>query len=110
VDVQGEALSLVVIDKLPFDVPNDPVVSARIESIRRAEGKPFVDYQVPAAVIDLKQGLGRLIRSRQDRGILAVMDGRLLTRPYGRIFLNSIPPYRLVHDLDDVRRFFASTN
>ena len=110
VDVQGEALSLVVIDKLPFDVPNDPVVSARIESIRRAQGKPFVDYQVPAAVIDLKQGLGRLIRSRQDRGILAVMDGRLLTRPYGRIFLNSIPPYRLVHELDDVRRFFASTN
>ncbi len=110
VDVQGEALSLVVIDKLPFDVPNDPVVSARIETIRRAAGKPFVEYQVPAAVIDLKQGLGRLIRSRQDRGILAVMDGRLLTRPYGRIFLNSIPPYRLVHDLDDVRRFFTSSN
>ena len=110
VDVQGEALSLVVIDKLPFDVPNDPVVSARIETIRRAEGQPFVEYQVPSAVIDLKQGLGRLIRSRQDRGVLAIMDGRLLTRPYGRIFLNSIPPYRLVHDLDDVRRFFASEN
>lgn len=110
VDVQGEALSLVVIDKLPFDVPDDPVVAARIEAIRKAEGQPFVEYQVPAAVIDLKQGLGRLIRSRQDKGVLAILDGRLLTRPYGRIFLNSIPPYRLVHDLDDVRRFFASSN
>jgi len=108
VDVQGESLSLVVIDKLPFDVPRDPVVAARIEAIRRADGEPFIGYQVPAAVIDLKQGLGRLIRSRQDRGVLAVMDARLMTRPYGRVFLDSIPPYPVVHDIKDVRQFFAA--
>ena len=106
VDVQGDALSLVVIDKLPFDVPSDPVVAARIEAIRAEGGNPFVEYQIPAAVIDLKQGLGRLLRSRKDRGVLAVMDARLLTRPYGRIFLDSLPPYRLVHDIESVRTFF----
>ncbi len=106
VDVQGEALSLVVIDKLPFDVPSDPVVAARIETIRRAGGSPFGEYQVPAAVIDLKQGLGRLIRSRRDRGILAVMDSRLVTRSYGRVFLDSLPPYPLVHDIQSARSFF----
>ena len=106
VDVQGEALSLVVIDKLPFDVPSDPIVAARIEAIRRAGGNPFTRYQIPAAVIDLKQGLGRLLRSRQDRGVLAVLDVRLLTRPYGRTFINSLPPYPLLHDIDAVRKFF----
>ena len=106
VDVQGEALSLVTIDKLPFDVPSDPIVAARIEAIRSRGGNPFTRYQIPAAVIDLKQGLGRLLRSRQDRGVLAVMDARLLTRPYGRTFLNSLPPYPLLHDLDAVRHFF----
>ncbi len=108
VDVQGDALSLVVIDKLPFDVPSDPIVAARIEAIRRGGGNPFSEYQIPAAVIGLKQGLGRLIRSRQDRGVLAVMDTRLLTRPYGRVFLSSIPPYPVVHDIDKVRAFFTS--
>jgi len=110
VDVQGDALSLVVIDKLPFDVPSDPIVAARIEAIRKSGGVPFSEYQVPAAVIDLKQGLGRLIRSRRDRGVLAVMDARLMTRPYGRVFINSLPPYPVVHDLQDVRSFFASAN
>ena len=106
VDVQGDSLSLVVIDKLPFDVPSDPIVSARIESLKRQGGNPFGEYQIPSAVIDLKQGLGRLIRSRQDRGVLAVMDARLLTRPYGRTFINSLPPYRLVHDIKEVGKFF----
>jgi ATP-dependent DNA helicase DinG len=99
----------VVIDKLPFDVPSDPIVAARIEALRRSGGNPFVDYQIPAAVIDLKQGLGRLLRSRQDRGVLAVMDARLLTRPYGRTFINSLPPYPLLHDIEAVRRFFNAT-
>ncbi len=107
VDVQGEQLSLVIIDKLPFDAPGDPVVAARIDAIRRGGGDPFLEYQVPSAVIDLKQGLGRLLRSRRDRGILAVMDARLLSRGYGRVFLNSLPPFPVVHDLDTVRTFFA---
>ena len=106
VDVQGDALSLVVIDKLPFDVPSDPIVAARIESIRRDGGNPFTEYQIPAAVMDLKQGLGRLLRSRKDRGVLSVMDSRLLTRPYGRVFIDSLPPYRILHDLESVRDFF----
>ena len=109
VDVQGDALSLVVIDKLPFDVPSDPIVSARIEAIRSAGGAPFAKYQLPAAVIDLKQGLGRLIRSRQDRGLLAVMDVRLRTRPYGRVFINSLPPFPVIHEIEAARAFFDRT-
>jgi ATP-dependent DNA helicase DinG len=107
VDVQGDQLSLVVIDKLPFDAPGDPVVAARIDAIRRHGGDPFMEYQVPSAVIDLKQGLGRLLRSRRDRGVLAIMDARLLSKRYGRVFLNSLPPFPVVHDLDTVRTFFA---
>jgi ATP-dependent DNA helicase DinG len=106
VDVAGEALSLVVIDKIPFDVPNDPLVSARIERIRSLGGDPFRDYQIPSAAIELKQGLGRLIRSRADRGILAVLDARLRTRSYGTRLLKAIPPFPVVSDLEQVRRFF----
>jgi ATP-dependent DNA helicase DinG len=107
VDVPGEALSLVVIDKLPFDVPSDPLIAARIERIRENEGNPFAEYQTPMAVLDLKQGLGRLLRSRGDRGILAVLDPRLTTKGYGKTFLSSLPPYPIVRDRDAAAAFFA---
>ena len=106
VDVPGEALSLVVIDKLPFDVPSDPIVAARIERIREDEGNPFAEYQVPMAVLDLKQGLGRLLRSKGDRGILAVLDPRLTTKGYGKTFLASLPPYPVVRSRDEAAAFF----
>ncbi|HEY7510879.1 MAG TPA: helicase C-terminal domain-containing protein, partial [Vicinamibacteria bacterium] len=106
VDVVGEQLSCVIIDKLPFASPSDPIVSARIERLRSRGGNPFSDYQVPVAVLMLKQGLGRLIRSRADRGILAVLDSRLVEKPYGRRFLESLPPARLVHELDEVSRWW----
>jgi ATP-dependent DNA helicase DinG len=103
VDVVGEQLSCVIIDKLPFASPSDPVVSARIERLRHRGGDAFSEYQVPVAILMLKQGLGRLIRSRGDRGILAVLDSRLVEKGYGRRFLASLPPAELVHELDRVR-------
>ena len=109
VDVPGEALSLVVVDKLPFDVPDDPLVAARIERIREEGGNPFREYQLPMAVLELKQGLGRLLRSTADRGILAVLDPRLTERPYGKTFLRSLPPYPIVRTLDACREFFETT-
>jgi ATP-dependent DNA helicase DinG len=105
VDVAGEQLSCVIIDKLPFASPSDPVVEARIDRIRTRGGNAFVDYQVPVAILMLKQGLGRLIRTASDRGILAVLDSRLVERAYGRRFLESLPPARLVHDLSEVEEF-----
>jgi ATP-dependent DNA helicase DinG len=107
VDVVGDQLSCVIIDKLPFASPGDPVVSARIDRLHSQGGNPFAEYQVPVAVLTLKQGLGRLIRSAQDRGILAVLDSRLVEKSYGRRFLASLPPARLVHDLDEVGKFFG---
>ena len=106
VDVQGERLSCVVIDKLPFSVPSDPVVAARIRYLNQSGGNAFYDYQIPEAIILLKQGFGRLIRSQTDRGILALLDKRVLTKSYGRIFLRSLPPAPLTHDLGDLRTFF----
>jgi ATP-dependent DNA helicase DinG len=106
VDVRGEALSCVVIDKLPFASPGDPVLQARIDALRRAGGNPFHDVQLPQAVIALKQGAGRLIRDGTDRGVLVVCDPRLLSRPYGHAFLASLPPMARSRDLADVRRFF----
>jgi ATP-dependent DNA helicase DinG len=106
VDVVGEALSCVVIDKLPFASPGDPVTSARIDAVAANGGDAFDDYQVPRAILALQQGLGRLIRHRGDRGVLAILDPRLLTRGYGQRFLASIPPARVTRDLDAVDRFF----
>ncbi|WMJ70206.1 ATP-dependent DNA helicase [Stenotrophomonas sp. 24(2023)] len=107
VDVVGDALSVVVIDKLPFAAPDDPVFEARLEAIRSQGGNPFRDEQLPQAVIALKQGVGRLIRSETDRGVLVLCDPRLLNRGYGRVFLDSLPPFRRTRQLADVQAFFA---
>jgi ATP-dependent DNA helicase DinG len=107
VDVQGEALSLVVIDKLPFAPPDDPLFAARLEHIAREGGNPFMDYQLPQAAINLKQGAGRLIRSETDRGVLMVCDRRLVDKPYGRRIWQALPPMRRTRELDDVRAFFG---
>ncbi len=108
VDVQGDALSCVIVDRLPFAVPSDPVVQARMRAIEEAGGKPFFEYQVPSAVIALKQGFGRLIRSLDDRGVLMLLDPRLERQRYGRIFLESLPPYRITRNIADVETFFAN--
>jgi ATP-dependent DNA helicase DinG len=106
VDVPGEQLSCVIVDKLPFAAPNDPVIEARIRSIRERGGNPFYDYQVPQAAIALKQGFGRLIRSKTDRGVLAILDHRITRQRYGQMFFDSLPDYAFTTDLRDVERFF----
>ena len=107
VDVQGESLSCVIIDRLPFAVPSDPVVAARMKAIEENGGKPFFDYQVPSAVLTLKQGFGRLIRSLEDRGVLVLLDPRITRQRYGKTFLASLPPYRVTQTITDVESFFA---
>ena len=107
VDVVGEALSCVIVDKLPFASPGDPVTAARIDAVNAAGGDAFADYQVPLAILALQQGLGRLIRHRQDRGVLAILDPRVRTMGYGRRFLASLPPAPVTHDLEAVTRFFV---
>jgi ATP-dependent DNA helicase DinG len=107
VDVVGEALSCVIIDKLPFASPGDPITAARIEAITARGGSAFGEYQIPLAILALQQGLGRLLRHRQDRGVLAVLDPRLRTMGYGRRFLASLPPAPVTHRLEDIAAFFA---
>ncbi|NLA66974.1 MAG: ATP-dependent DNA helicase, partial [Gammaproteobacteria bacterium] len=107
VDVAGGALSVVVVDKLPFASPDDPVFEARLEAIRRAGGNPFRDEQVPQAVIALKQGVGRLIRTETDRGVLVLCDPRLLGKGYGRRFLDSLPPFPRTREASEAVAFFA---
>ena len=108
VDVQGEQLSCVIIDRLPFAVPTDPVVAARVKSIDAEGGNAFFQYQVPAAVISLKQGFGRLIRSLHDRGLLVLLDNRILKKAYGRVFVESLPSYQRTTDLRQVEQFFGA--
>jgi ATP-dependent DNA helicase DinG len=108
VDVQGEQLSCVIIDRLPFAVPSDPVVAARVKAIDAGGGNAFFDYQVPAAVITLKQGFGRLIRSLHDRGLLVLLDNRILKKQYGRVFVESLPKYKRTTDMKVVEEFFGA--
>jgi ATP-dependent DNA helicase DinG len=108
VDVRGEALSCVVIDKLPFASPGDPLTQARMRVLREKGLNPFVSFQLPQAVIALKQGAGRLIRDIHDRGVLVLCDPRLTQKPYGQQFLKSLPPMPLTRDISDVRQFFEN--
>jgi ATP-dependent DNA helicase DinG len=106
VDVQGDQLSCVIIDKLPFAVPSDPVVEARIQNIRDEGGNPFYEYQIPQAALALKQGFGRLIRSRSDRGVLVLLDNRITKTRYGQVFFDSLPDYGFTTSIDEVEQFF----
>jgi len=109
VDVPGDQLSMVIIDKLPFAVPSDPVVEARIRAIRERGGNPFYEYQIPEAALALKQGFGRLIRSRSDRGVLVLLDNRITKQRYGRVFFDSLPDYRFTTDIRDVEDFWRQS-
>jgi ATP-dependent DNA helicase DinG len=110
VDVRGEALSLVVIDKLPFAPPDDPVLAARIDKINKEGRNAFMEYQLPHAVINLKQGAGRLIRDETDRGVLMICDPRLISRPYGRKIWQSLPPMKRTRNLAEVEEFFSTSS
>ncbi|HWS39931.1 MAG TPA: ATP-dependent DNA helicase, partial [Arenimonas sp.] len=107
VDVAGDALSVVIIDKLPFAAPDDPVLEARLEAVRQRGGNPFIEEQIPSAVISLKQGVGRLIRTFEDRGILMMGDTRLVNKSYGKVFINSLPAFPRTRDIADVQDFFS---
>ena len=108
IDVPGEALTCLLIDKLPFEVPDDPLVAARMERFEEQGKSSFYGFQIPRAVIQLKQGMGRLIRTGADRGIIVLFDNRLLSKSYGRIFLRSMPSCRTVHQVSEIQRFISS--
>jgi len=110
VDVPGEQLSCVIVDRLPFAVPSDPIVAARVRALQEEGRNPFSEFQVPEAVLALKQGFGRLIRAKTDRGVLALLDTRIQRMPYGKIFLESLPRYRRTNDLEDVSRFLSAAS
>jgi ATP-dependent DNA helicase DinG len=110
IDVRGDALSCVIIDKLPFTSPEDPLLKARIEDCKLNGGEPFSHVQIPEAVITLKQGVGRLIRDTQDKGALIICDNRLVTKEYGSTFLQSLPPIPRTRDLDQVKQFLLAGN
>ena len=107
VDVRGEALSLVIIDKLPFAPPDDPVLSARIDKINKEGRNAFMEYQLPRTIINLKQGAGRLIRDEDDRGVLMICDPRIITKSYGKRIWQSLPPMKRTRKLDEVEAFFT---
>jgi ATP-dependent DNA helicase DinG len=107
INVPGESLSCVIIDKLPFEVPSDPVIMARINKIREEGGNPFMDFQLPRAILTLRQGVGRLMRTSTDNGLLAILDVRLFTKQYGRLFFRSLPPSPVTREITDVVSFFA---
>ncbi len=109
VDVKGRALSCVIIDKLPFEPPSNPLLKSRLQACEDNNGVPFMDIQVPNAVISLKQGAGRLIRSEKDRGVLVICDSRISTKSYGQLFLDSLPPMPVTRDIDEIYRFFRSS-
>lgn len=106
-DIPGDSLSGVIIDKLPFEVPSDPVVQARMQAITTDGGNPFFDFQIPRAVLSLRQGVGRLIRSTGDAGLISVLDSRLFSKRYGSVFLKSLPPSPVVRDMVEIQNFFG---
>jgi ATP-dependent DNA helicase DinG len=108
VDIRGHDLVLVAIDRLPFASPGDPMLAARLEAIRNHGGNPFRDYQLPQAVLSLKQGAGRLIRDYDDYGVVMICDPRVIQKSYGRVFLRSLPPMPMTRELDDIRQFFST--
>jgi ATP-dependent DNA helicase DinG len=110
VDVPGEQLSCVIVDRLPFAVPSDPVVAARVQALQDDGRNAFAEFQIPQAVLSLKQGFGRLIRTKTDRGVLALLDARIQRMPYGKIFLESLPRYRVTHESTEVARFLDTNS
>ncbi len=107
IDVPGEALSCVILVRLPFGVPTEPITQARIENMERKGEEAFSAYSLPTAILKLKQGFGRLIRTAEDKGVVAILDGRVQNKGYGRAFLKELPPARITHALDDVKELLA---